>query len=124
MPAITIVFGEMTPVDKYEEKEGGARCPLPTTDARVNAENKAAAVEAANYRDPAGDGGFSNDEVCGNCAAFNQTEDILDCIGDDSGDLGFCQLLKFVCSAEYVCDKWATGGPITSDIEDGYNENL
>jgi hypothetical protein len=30
MPAITIVFGEMTPVDKYEEKEGGARCPLRT----------------------------------------------------------------------------------------------
>ena len=124
MPTLTITFGEMTPIDKFEEKEGGARCPLPTKDSRLNAENKAAAVEEANYRDPAGDGGFRSDEVCGNCAAYNQTEDVLECIGDESGDLGYCQLLKFVCSSQNVCDKWATGGPITSDIEDDYNENL
>ena len=124
MPAITIVFGEMTPVDKYGEKEGGSRCPLPTKDARLNAENKAAAVEDAGYRDPADAGSFRVDEVCGNCAAYNQTEDVLECIGDESGDLGYCQLLKFVCSSQYVCDKWATGGPITSDIEDDYNEIL
>lgn len=124
MPTLTITFGEMTPVDKYEKKESGARCPLPTQDPVLNAKNKEIAVEMANYRDPSEDGSLVSGEVCGTCASYNQTDDVLDCIGDESGALGYCQLLKFMCSSDYVCDKWATGGPITSDIEDSYNENL
>jgi len=124
MPAITIVFGEMTPVDKMEENEEGKSCPLPTQDADLNAENKQKAVETADYRDPADSGAFRLTEVCGNCAAYNQTEDMLECIGDESGDLGYCQLLKFVCESEYTCDKWAEGGPITSEIEDDHGEYL
>lgn len=124
MPSITIMFGEMTPVDKLEEKENGKKCPMPTQDSELNSENKQRAMEIANYRDPSNDGGFKLTEVCGNCAAYNQTEDMLECIGDESGSTGYCQLLKFVCSSENTCDKWATGGPITSDIEDDYNEIL
>lgn len=124
MPAITIVFGEMTPVDKMEEREDGKSCPMPTQDADLNASNKEKAVATANYHDPSMDGGFRLSDVCGNCAAYNQTEDILECIGDESGDLGYCQLLKFVCSSDHTCDKWVTGGPITSEIEDDYNEIL
>ena len=124
MPSITIVFGEMTPVDKMEEDDDGMSCPLPTKDSRLNAENRAKAVEMEDYRDPAGDGGFKLSKVCGNCAAYNQTDDMLECIDDESGETGYCQMLKFVCSSENVCDKWVTGGPITSEIEDDYNEIL
>ena len=124
MPAITIVFGEMTPVDVMSNGDDGRNCPLPTKDPELNARNKEKAIEAANYRYPADSVAFRMSEVCGNCAAYNQTEDVLECIGDESGDLGYCQLLKFVCSSDYTCDKWATGGPITSEIEDDYNEIL
>ena len=124
MPAITIVFGEMTPVDKMEENEDGKSCPVPTQDPELNARNKEKAVKVADYRDPADSGAFRLTDVCGNCAAYNQTEDMLDCIGDESGDLGYCQLLKFVCSADHTCDKWVEGGPITSDVENDYGEYL
>jgi hypothetical protein len=124
MPAITIVFGEMTPVDKMSNDDDGRSCPLPTKDPNLNAENKKKAIKEANYRDPEDSGAFRLSDVCGNCAAYNQTEDVLECIGDESGDLGYCQLLKFVCSSDNTCDKWAAGGPITSEIEDDYNEIL
>ena len=62
-----------------------------------------------------------------NCAAFDQTEKMLNCIakgiGDDSsspaeetidaGDLGYCKFLKFKCAAKRTCDAWVEGGPIT-----------
>jgi hypothetical protein len=124
MASITIVFGEMTPVDKMEESEDGKSCPLPTQDQDLNATNKEKAVETSDYRDPADSGAFRLTDVCGNCAAYNQTEDMLECIGDESGDLGYCQLLKFVCSADHTCNKWVEGGPITSDIENDYGEYL
>jgi hypothetical protein len=40
MPAITIVFGEMTPVDKMSSDDDGRNCPLPTKDPELNAQNK------------------------------------------------------------------------------------
>ena len=98
MPSITITFGEMTPVDKYEETEDGLSCPLATKDSDLNNKNREEAIEVADYRDPSESGAFRLSDVCGNCAAYNQTEEILDCIGDDSGQVGYCQLLKFFCS--------------------------
>ena len=66
---------------------------------------------------------------CANCAAFNQTSQMLDCIAkgigsegtDDpydsilAGNLGYCQFLKFKCAAQRVCTAWVSGGPITDD---------
>ena len=124
MPSITIMFGEMTPVDKMEENEEGRSCPIPTQDPDLNARNKEEAMDTSGYRDPADSGAFNLTDVCGNCAAYNQTEDMLECIGDESGDLGYCQMLKFVCSSDHTCDKWVTGGPITSELDDDYNEIL
>jgi len=124
MPSITIMFGEMTPVDKMEENEEGRSCPIPTQDPDLNARNKEEAMDTSGYRDPADSGAFKLTDVCGNCAAYNQTEDMLECIGDESGDLGYCQMLKFVCSSDHTCDKWVTGGPITSELDDDYNEIL
>ena len=120
---ITILPDGM-PVDSMEETEEGNACPLPTQDAELNAENREMAVEEHNYREPNTGVAFRSDQVCGNCSAYNQTEDTLECIGDDSGDLGYCQLLKFVCKSENVCDSWAEGGPITSDIQEEYKDYL
>jgi len=64
--------------------------------------------------------------LCGNCAAFDQREDTLDCIAQgigseqgaddptiDAGDLGYCRFLKFKCASKRTCDAWVTGGPLT-----------
>lgn len=125
MPTIQIsILPDMIPVDQYDDDDNGNSCPLPTQDAELNAENKEEAVEAANYRDPADSGAFRVTDVCGNCKAYNQTEDILDCIGDDSGDLGYCQIYKFVCESTYTCDDWVEGGPMTSESQQTYRDNL
>ena len=125
MPTIMIsILPDGVPVDSIEENEEGSQCPLPTVDGDVNNENREAAIEVANYRDPADGGAFRLTEVCGNCAAYNQTDEILDCIGTDSGQAGYCQLLKFVCSTEFTCDKWAEGGPITSEQQEEYKDYL
>jgi len=114
------------PVDKMEENDEGESCPLATQDPNVNEENKTAAVEEADYRDPSEDGGFRYDEVCGNCGAYNQTEDMLDCIGvsDDDDSLGYCQIYKFVCLSEHTCNRWIKGGPIKTDLQDQYRGDI
>ena len=64
--------------------------------------------------------------LCGNCAAFDQRKDTLDCIAQgidsdspddaagviDAGDLGYCKFLKFKCASRRTCDAWVTGGPL------------
>ena len=64
---------------------------------------------------------------CGNCAAFIQTKEMLDCILNgideetdgyaanvlDAADLGYCELFDFKCAADRTCSAWLTGGPIT-----------
>ena len=66
---------------------------------------------------------------CGNCAAFDQSKRMLNCIikgineknsvADPKkvviyGNLGYCQLFKFKCAGDRTCDAWVHGGPITS----------
>jgi len=63
--------------------------------------------------------------LCGNCAAFDQRQDTLDCIAQgigseqgaedptiEAGDLGYCRFLKFKCASRRTCDAWVTGGPL------------
>jgi hypothetical protein len=64
---------------------------------------------------------------CCNCAAFDQSPRILECIVEginedkaadpenvlELADLGYCQLFKFKCAAKRTCDAWLHGGPIT-----------
>lgn len=106
------------PVDKYEENEEGRSCPLPTVDPEVNDKNRNVAIEEHGYQEAMGN------EMCGNCGMYNQTEDMLDCIGDESGERGYCQMLKFTCMRENTCDDWVDGGPITSINGDEYGEYL
>ena len=110
-------------VDKVEE---GTNCPIPTLAPDVNEMNKLDAVEDAAYRDPAEDGGFRADEVCGNCGAHNQTGDMLECIGidDDDPQLGYCQILKFVSESSYTCNEWVKGGPIKSMVQNEHRGDI
>lgn len=68
----------------------------------------------------------AKDALCGNCAAFDVTDRMLDCIAQgigaepgsdpydtvDAGDLGYCKFLKFKCAARRTCDAWVEGGPV------------
>lgn len=123
MPVIQIsILPDMIPVDEYDDDDNGNSCPLPTQDEELNAENREAAIETANYRDPADGGAFRVSSICGNCKAYNQTEEILDCIGDDSGEVGYCQIHKFLCSDDWTCDDWVEGGPMTGKAQQSYGD--
>ena len=59
MPTIQIsILPDLIPVDQYSDDDDGNSCPLPTQDEELNAKNCEAAIEAANYRDPADSGAF------------------------------------------------------------------
>jgi hypothetical protein len=63
---------------------------------------------------------------CGNCSAFIQTSEMMDCIRTgideteesyademiDSAGLGYCELFDFKCAASRTCSAWLVGGPI------------
>ena len=67
------------------------------------------------------------DSLCGNCAAFDISDDMLNCIAQgigsegssdafdtiDAGDLGYCKFLKFKCASKRTCSAWVGGGPVT-----------
>ena len=122
-------------------------CPAATQDITVNLEKRYKAVLAANYgpMNPA----LPNDQFwkdkaalfktdvkqaktarCSNCAAFIQSEDMMDCIkkGLDSGpeadavveaaNLGFCEIFDFKCAGDRTCDAWVVNGPVTEVKED------
>ena len=112
---LVISLGGM-PVDKMEEDEEGKTCPPATIDSELNEKNKQNAIEEANYREPNTGSAFVISETCGTCAAYNQTHDIMECIGNNP-HLGYCQMYKFMCQSDHTCDDWVKGGPIKSMAE-------
>jgi hypothetical protein len=119
-------------------------CPPATQDIDLNLKNRQKAIDEYNYGplNPQ----LPNDEywqkladkwntddvesvkesLCGNCAAFDITSKVMNCIekgiGDidakatiDAGELGYCQFLKFKCASLRTCSAWVVGGPITDD---------
>lgn len=72
------------------------------------------------------DVGHAQSARCGNCAAFDQSERVTECIiqginetkaadpydVQELADLGYCQLFKFKCASRRTCDAWLYGGPI------------
>lgn len=124
-----------------EEKQG---CPPATQDVRLNLINRGEAIEIANYgplnpNNPndaywqgiADEFNTSVEEAktsrCGNCAAFDITSDIKECIAEglpdeldafdviDAGELGYCRMFDFKCAAARTCSAWVTGGPIADE---------
>jgi hypothetical protein len=115
-------------------------CPVETQDIKANLENRQEAIDIAHYgpanpKEPNEDywkakAGIFKGSVeeaktmrCGNCAGFNQTSKLIDCITkgigmdakevEQAGDLGFCEIFDFKCASLRTCDAWIVGGPIT-----------
>ena len=132
-----------------ENEMQGGQCPVATRDITINMQNRGRAIDKADYgpmnpREPndrywqkmAAQWDVPAEEAktmrCGNCAAFNQTSRMLECIkqglggegqADDpmgtveAGNLGFCEIFDFKCAAERTCSAWIVGGPITDETE-------
>ena len=118
-------------------------CPPATQSIELNLKNRQKAIDEYGYGplDPnapneefwqakADEWNMSDPEQaksarCGNCAAFDISEKMQDCIakgigGNDdnvdiieAGKLGYCRFLKFKCNALRTCSAWVEGGPIT-----------
>lgn len=137
------------PGEAIEDKKGYkspatfAECPEATQNVKLNLENRQNCIDTANYgplnpNEPnedywkakadvfKSDVGTAKKSLCGNCAFFVQTKQMLDCIasgigGDvkdewdtiEAGDLGYCEAFDFKCAADRTCDAWVVGGPIT-----------
>jgi len=117
-------------------------CPRETQDIAANLANRKKAIQTAMYgpmnpNEPneeywtklGKEFNTSAEEAkksrCGNCAAFNVTTRIKNCIaqgigkdkGDewatiDAGDLGYCEAFDFKCASKRTCKAWIVGGPI------------
>lgn len=119
------------------------QCPIETQDIKENLKKRDWAFKNVGYG-PANpeltNGAFWNEKAnewqtslsqaksmrCGNCAAFIQTPEMMECIRSgidketdsfaqdvvDAANLGFCELFDFKCAADRTCSAWLVGGPI------------
>ena len=124
--------------------EQQTKCPIATQDIDVNLKNRQKAIYEYHYgpANPAKPESYWKEAAtrwgitettaktmkCGNCAAFDITKKMQDCIakgigsepGSDAMDtidaaaLGYCKYLKFKCAAKRTCSAWVEGGPIKS----------
>ena len=119
----------------------GKDCPIATHDLDVNVKNRQNGIDhhhygPANPDEPSDywksaakqwhiDEKTAKTMTCSNCAAFNITDKMYQCIHDGMGkeafnaektreaaDLGYCNLLAFKCAGSRSCQLWLTGGPI------------
>jgi len=135
------------------DEEGDESCPMATQDITINLKNRGKAIDSANYgpenpdlpntafwREKAEEWEVDVEEAktsrCGNCAAFNQEESMLDCIekgiGDEGdaeefiekADLGYCEIFDFKCAASRTCDAWVTESDEGDDYEASENSGM
>ena len=116
-------------------------CPPATQDIALNLKNRQTAIDVAHYgplnpNEPneeywvkkadmfEGDVEAAKKARCGNCAFFDKTRRVLDCIANgiggeeawdtiEAGDIAYCEAFDFKCAAKRTCDAWVIGGPIT-----------
>lgn len=134
-------------MDQMMSDSDTSSCPLPTQDITLNLKNRAKAITTAKYgpenpnlpneaywQRKADTWDVSVEDAkqsrCGNCAAFNVSEDIKECIAQGIGneadpwgtiklaDLGYCEIFDFKCAASRTCDAWVVGGPNTGEAKD------
>ena len=137
-------------MDQMMSDSDTSECPMPTQDITLNLKNRAKAITAAKYgpENPAlPNTPFwqrkadtwdvsvedAKKSLCGNCAAFNVSDKIKECIAQGIGneadpwgtiklaDLGYCEIFDFKCAASRTCDAWVVGGPNKGegDSQDG-----
>jgi hypothetical protein len=140
-------------MDQDEGYQDEKSCPMATQDITINLKNRGKAIDSANYgpenpdlpntafwREKAEEWEVDVEEAktsrCGNCAAFNQEESMLDCIekgiGDEGdaeefiekADLGYCEIFDFKCAASRTCDAWVTESDEGDDYEAGENSGM
>lgn len=123
-------------------------CPPATQDIALNLKNRKNAIDTAMYGplNPAEpneeywsaiadewkvDTETAKKQVCGNCAVFIQTPEMLNCIATGltgeqndeydsiqaAGDLGYCEAFDFKCASARTCRAWVAGGPVTAAID-------
>jgi hypothetical protein len=126
-------------------RNSSSNCPPATQDVGLNLRNRMNAIRVAKYG-PANPNlpnkPFWNEKAemwgatiaeaktmrCGNCAVFNVSPRMRDCIAEgigndgvdpydaiEAGALGYCEMFKFKCAAARTCDAWVVGGPIRAD---------
>ena len=135
------------------DEEGDESCPMATQDITVNLKNRGKAIDSANYgpenpdlpnkqfwMEKAQEWEVDVEEAktsrCGNCAAFNQDDSMLECIskgiGDEGdaeefiekADLGYCEIFDFKCAASRTCDAWVTESDEGDDYEGGEDSGM
>ena len=137
-------------MDQMMNEGDTSSCPMPTQDITLNLKNRAKAITTAKYgpENPAlPNTPFwqrkadtwdvsvedAKQSLCGNCAAFNISDKIKECIAQGIGneadpwgtiklaDLGYCEIFDFKCAASRTCDAWVVGGPNKGegDSQDG-----
>lgn len=120
----------------HEAAVAGESCPLATQDLELNTKNRNAAIKAEHigygplnlsdedYWEHLAEHWGTTAEVakrstCGNCAAFDISPRMLECmpgeVQDPGGRLGYCWMHHFKCLSTRTCYTWAAGGPITTD---------
>jgi hypothetical protein len=127
--------------------EDTSSCPIATQDITVNLKNRAKAITTATYgpenpnlpntaywKKMADEWDVSPEDAkksrCGNCAAFNVSDKMKQCIANGIGneadpwgtiqlaDLGYCEIFDFKCAANRTCRAWVVGGPNTGEAKD------
>ena len=111
-------------------------CPRAAGDLKLNTEHRDRAIKAKHiqygplnlsdkkyWKDLADhwktDVSVAKKSKCGNCAAFDISPRMKECmpgdLQDDDGHLGYCWMHDFKCHSARTCRTWAAGGPIKTD---------
>lgn len=116
-------------------------CPEATTNIELNLDNRQKAIDKAMYGplDTSNPGDYwdkvaerwkvpveeAESKICGNCAAFNITKSMKECIAEgigegaeaviEAGELGYCEFFDFKCAAKRSCLAHVGGGPIREE---------
>ena len=101
-----------------KEAAGDDSCPVATQEEEINTLNKgkAAVDRKIAYMHPEDAVKIlelvEENKLCGNCAAFDISSEMVDCGGANSeGTVGYCKMHDFSCAAEKTCLTYAPGGP-------------
>ena len=138
--------GNNGPIYRTEQEalSKSSSCPEATQDIHVNLDNRQHAIDEYMYgpMDPGQPSieywtkiaeVWKTDDIesvktmrCNNCAAFNVSYKMKQCMAQgigsepgsdamdvvDAGELGYCMLFKFKCAGQRTCVAWVTGGPV------------